>query len=222
MEIRAKVALSLPNDFYKIILKYDTFEKATYDSYLVASIVKITKTEKEAFKYIDEITGNGSLNPHFKKMYKEISQLSDEQVQNILNDSLFPITIVDKKNHKTKSKLHNKNNYHNELNKAKPPKVINRYNSIQYIGNTYKDISINDQQNNDQRTHSYSNSRKNKVLETTRSIREQEELSECTFHPSVNKTYKRNWNGVPDNVHTRLYTQHKLIQDPNFEINPFD
>lgn len=99
MEIRAKVALSLPNDFYKIILKYDTFEKATYDSYLVASIVNNTKTEKEAFKYIDEITGNGSLNPHFKKMYKEISQLSDEQVQNILNDSLFPITIVDKKNH---------------------------------------------------------------------------------------------------------------------------
>ena len=99
MEIRAKVALSLPNEFYKVILKYDTFEKATYDSYLVASIVSNTKTEKDAFKYIDEITGSGSLNPHFKKMYKEISQLSEEQVQNILNDSLFPITIVDKKNH---------------------------------------------------------------------------------------------------------------------------
>ena len=99
MEIRAKVALSLPNEFYKVILKYDTFEKATYDSYLVASIVSNTKTEKDAFKYIDEITGSGSLNPHFKKMYKEISQLSEVQVQNILNDSLFPITIVDKKNH---------------------------------------------------------------------------------------------------------------------------
>ena len=68
MEIRAKVALSLPNQFYKVVLKYDTFEKATYDSYLVASIVANAKNEKDAMEYIDEITGNGSLNPHFKKL----------------------------------------------------------------------------------------------------------------------------------------------------------
>lgn len=99
MEIRAKVALSLPNKFYKVVLKYDTFEKATYDSYLVASVVANAKTEKDAMKYIDEITGNGSLNPHFKNLYEEISKMTKEQVQGILKDSLYPITVVDKSHH---------------------------------------------------------------------------------------------------------------------------
>ena len=99
MEIRAKVALSLPNKFYKVILKYDTFEKATYDSYLIASVVANAKNEKEAMKYIDEITGNGSLNPHFKRLYEEISKMTKEQVQGILRDSLYPITVVDKSHH---------------------------------------------------------------------------------------------------------------------------
>ena len=54
MEIRAKVALSLPNKFYKVVLKYDTFEKATYDSYLVASIAANAKNEKDAMEYIDD------------------------------------------------------------------------------------------------------------------------------------------------------------------------
>ena len=99
MEIRAKVALSLPNKFYKVILRYDTFEKATYDSYLVASIVKNAKTKREANKYIDEITGNGSLNSHFKSLYEEISSMTKKQVEGILNDSLYPITVVDKSHH---------------------------------------------------------------------------------------------------------------------------
>ena len=99
MEIRAKVALSLPNKFYKVVLKYDTFEKATYDSYLVASIVANAKNEKDAMEYIDEITGNGSLNPHFKKLYEEISKMTKEQVEGILKDSLYPITVVDKSHH---------------------------------------------------------------------------------------------------------------------------
>lgn len=99
MEIRAKVALSLPNKFYKVILKYDTFEKATYDSYLVASIVKNAKNKSEAMEYIDEITGNGSLNPHFKKLYEEISAMTEQQINGILTDSLYPITVVDRSHH---------------------------------------------------------------------------------------------------------------------------
>ena len=99
MEIRAKVALSLPNQFYKVVLKYDTFEKATYDSYLIASVVAHAKSEAEAMEYIDQITGNGSLNPHFKKLYNEISKMSKEQVEGILKDSLYPITVVDKSHH---------------------------------------------------------------------------------------------------------------------------
>ena len=99
MEIKAKVALSLPNKFYKIILKYDTFEKATYDSYLIASLVANTNNDDDAIKYIDDITGNGSLNPHFKKLYGEISKLSKEQIDGILTDSLFPVTVINKSHH---------------------------------------------------------------------------------------------------------------------------
>ena len=99
MEIRAKVALSLPNKYYRITLKYDTFEKATYDAFLIASVVANAKNEKEAMEYIDDITGNGSLNPHFKKLYEEISKMSKEQIDGILNDSLYPVTVVDRSRH---------------------------------------------------------------------------------------------------------------------------
>lgn len=99
MEIKAKVALSLPNKFYRITLKYDTFEKATYDSYLIASLVANAKSNDEALKYIDDISGKGSLNPHFKKLYEKISKFSKEQIDGILTDSLFPITVIDTKHH---------------------------------------------------------------------------------------------------------------------------
>ena len=99
MEIRARVALSLPSTLYKITLKYDTFEKATYDSYLMASLVANSKNKTEAYKYIDEITGKGSLNSHFKKLYDQISAFTSEQINSLLTDSLFPITVVDQKHH---------------------------------------------------------------------------------------------------------------------------
>ena len=70
MEIKARVALSLPNTFYKVMLRYDTYQKATYDSYLVASLIKNAKTKKEAFDYIEEVCGQGSLNSHFKRLYE--------------------------------------------------------------------------------------------------------------------------------------------------------
>ena len=93
MEIKARVALSLPNTFYKIILHYDTYQKATYDSYLVAALIKNAKNQKEAFKYIDEICGQGSLNGHFKRLYEEISQFSKAQIEGILKNSLYPVTM---------------------------------------------------------------------------------------------------------------------------------
>ena len=99
MELRAKVALSLPNKFYTITLKYDTFEKATYDAYLIASLVANAPNEEEAMQYIDDITGNGSLNPHFRNLYDEISKMTKEQINGILEDSLYPITVVDKSHH---------------------------------------------------------------------------------------------------------------------------
>lgn len=99
-EIKANVRLNLPSTFYEVTLKYDTFKKATYDLYLIAALAKNTKKdETEAYKYIDEITGNGSLNEHFKKIYNEkVSKLTDEQINDILKNSLFPITVIDRKN----------------------------------------------------------------------------------------------------------------------------
>lgn len=99
MIINAKIPLKLPNRFYKIVLKYDTFEKATYDAYLIASLIRAAKTEKAILQYIDEITGKGSLNGHFRKLYEKMKELTDEQIKGILTDSLYPVTIVDKKNH---------------------------------------------------------------------------------------------------------------------------
>ncbi len=97
MELRAKIALTLPNTFFKITLTYDTFEKATFDSYLIASVISSAKTKISAMDYIDDITGKGSLNPHFKKLYDKISKLSKEQIEGILVDSLYPVTVIDKK-----------------------------------------------------------------------------------------------------------------------------
>lgn len=96
MQIHARVSLSLPNKFYRTILKYDTFQKATYDSYIIACLIQNAKTKKEAMEYIDEVTGNGSLNPHFKKLYDEISEFTPEQVDGIIRNSLFPVTMVEK------------------------------------------------------------------------------------------------------------------------------
>lgn len=96
MQIHARVSLSLPNKFYRTILKYDTFQKATYDSYIIACLIRNAKTKKEAMEYIDEVTGNGSLNPHFKKLYDEISEFTPEQVDGIIRNSLFPVTMVEK------------------------------------------------------------------------------------------------------------------------------
>lgn len=96
MQIHARVSLSLPNKFYRTILKYDTYQKATYDSYIIACLIKNAKNKKEAMEYIDELTGNGSLNPHFKKLYDEISDFTPEQIDGIIRNSLFPVTMVEK------------------------------------------------------------------------------------------------------------------------------
>lgn len=94
MEIKARVALSLPNTFYKIMLRYDTYQKATYDSYLVASLIRNSKNQKEAFEYIEEVCGQGSLNAHFKRLYEEISSFTESQIDGIIENSLYPVTMM--------------------------------------------------------------------------------------------------------------------------------
>ena len=98
MSLRVNLKLKLSKVIKKITVKYNTFEKAAYDEYLIASLVLHSKSEDEAFKYIDEITGAGSLNPHFKKLYKDISAFSKEQLERIMANSMFPVLKIDDRN----------------------------------------------------------------------------------------------------------------------------
>jgi hypothetical protein len=98
MSLRVNLKLKLSKTVKRITVKYNTFEKATYDEYLIASLVLRSKSEEEAFEYIDEITGAGSLNPHFKRLYHEISSLSQEQLEQIMANSMFPVLKIDDSN----------------------------------------------------------------------------------------------------------------------------
>lgn len=98
MSLRVNLKLKLSKITKRITVKYNTFEKATYDEYLIASLVLRSKSEDEAFGYIDEITGAGSLNPHFKRLYKEIISFSKEQLERIMENSMFPVLKIDDSN----------------------------------------------------------------------------------------------------------------------------
>lgn len=98
MSLQVNLKLKLSKILKKITVKYNTFEKATYDEYLIASLVLNSKSKSKAFDYIDEITGAGSLNSHFKKLYDKISSFTDEQLERIMESSMFPILKIDKSN----------------------------------------------------------------------------------------------------------------------------
>ena len=89
MSLRVNLKLKLSKIVKRITVKYNTFEKATYDEYLIASLVLRSKSEDEAYGYIDEITGSGSLNSHFKRLYKEIVTLFKKQLEKIMENSMF-------------------------------------------------------------------------------------------------------------------------------------
>ena len=97
-QLQANVLLNLPKEFNTLVLYYNTYEKATFDQYLSASIALRSKSYLETNKYIDDITGKGSLNEHFKHMVEETSKMDDASLQSILNNSMFPVTKIDKTN----------------------------------------------------------------------------------------------------------------------------
>lgn len=96
MKLQAKILLNLPKSLNTICLSYNTYEKATFDQYLVASIVYRCVTEKKINEYIDSITGKGSLNNHFKKLATKIIKMDKEAIERILENSMYPITKIDK------------------------------------------------------------------------------------------------------------------------------
>ena len=97
-QLQVNVQLNLPKEFNTLVLEYNTYEKATFDQYLATSIALRSKNPKEAYAYIDELTGKGSLNEHFKKLYDSTSELELYSLEKILKDSMFPMTKIDKTN----------------------------------------------------------------------------------------------------------------------------
>ena len=95
MRLQAKLKLAFSKERKTIEIKYNTFEKATYDRFLCASIALRTKNRDEAYQYIDDITGDGSLNIHFKDLYDEASDFSDKELDAIMKSSMYPILKID-------------------------------------------------------------------------------------------------------------------------------
>ncbi len=99
MKIQVGLRLDLQKIKCAVSVRYNTFVKATYDQYLIASVVKNAQSRDEAYAYIDDITGSGTLNGHFKKLYDEIAELTAQQLESILNSSMYPTLMIDDSNH---------------------------------------------------------------------------------------------------------------------------
>jgi len=95
MKLQAKLRLALSKQRKVIEIKYNTFEKATYDKFLCASLAKRARSKEEAYTYIDDITGQGSLNSHFKMLYDEAKTLGGDQLDAIMASSMYPILKID-------------------------------------------------------------------------------------------------------------------------------
>lgn len=87
--------LNLPKAYNKLTVRYNTFEKVSYDRYLIASLISNTKNKNKAYQIINDITGKGSLNEHLGKLYEEMSAFSTDEIESILRDSLFPIQKIE-------------------------------------------------------------------------------------------------------------------------------
>ena len=98
MSLRVNLRLKLSKIKKVVVVKYNTFEKATFDEFIMASLALHAKDEAEATNYIDEITGSGSLNPHFKELYQNALAFDKEQLEKIMESSYYPILKIDKDN----------------------------------------------------------------------------------------------------------------------------
>ena len=97
--VQVKVKLKLTRIRYEIKVSYNTFEKATFDQYLMASLaLRSDNDDLASYQYIDEITGLGSLNAHFKKLYEKTNTLTKDQLKDIMDNSKYPMLKIDKSN----------------------------------------------------------------------------------------------------------------------------
>ena len=84
MQLRANLRLRLNKQQYQLTVRSRTFEKASFDEYLAASIALRTDKNRDANDYIDDITGSGSLNPYLKKMVEKARALPRETLKRIM------------------------------------------------------------------------------------------------------------------------------------------
>lgn len=102
MSLQVSLKLKLSKQIKKIKIKYNTFEKANYDEYLISSLALRTINDKDqdkkVFEYIDDITGSGSLNKHFRNIYSRVKTFSQDQLAKIMANSMIPILKIDEKN----------------------------------------------------------------------------------------------------------------------------
>ena len=64
--MKVKVRLYLPKSNNKLTLRYNTYEKVSYDKYFIASLINNIENRFQVYDLIDQVTGKGSLNTHFK------------------------------------------------------------------------------------------------------------------------------------------------------------
>jgi len=92
--MKVTVRLYLPKLNNKLTLKFNTFEKVSYDKYFIASLIKNSDNSLQVYDLIDEVTGKGSLNAHFKNIYDELKEISKYEIEKILKDSLYPMLKI--------------------------------------------------------------------------------------------------------------------------------
>jgi len=151
--MRVNIRLNLPKSFNKLVLRYNTFEKVSYDKYFIASLVKHTRNNLDnGYNIINELTGKGSLNKHFVNLYDEIRELSDLELDGILKDSLYPIQKIEEFRYTFFPQLNissfKKNIYEEDLkdNDLIPKQLVDKngtYISHEYIEGEIKNNSDN-------------------------------------------------------------------------------
>ncbi len=103
-----KINLPLKFDIYinSFVVEYNKYEKPTFDQFMLSSLASNTNSKKEAGeKYIDKITGKGSLNEYFKKLYEKILTFNQKQLNDVLNNMKYPISVIDRSHYKFNEEL---------------------------------------------------------------------------------------------------------------------
>ncbi|MBN0970577.1 hypothetical protein [Mycoplasma phocoeninasale] len=95
MITKLKISLKLTKTYYCLKIYSNTFEKSPFDKFIIACLILNTNHDKEKINnYVDNLAGNGSLNPIFKNIYWELINKDDEYLEKIRTNSLIPVQKI--------------------------------------------------------------------------------------------------------------------------------